>query len=119
MYKPPSLGQFELVVLSAVQALGDKAYGRAIHAKVCELLSDEDVNMGGVYVTLERLTEKDMLYAWMADPTPERGGRRKRYYRIEAEGALALQQSLDTSKRIYEALGKSWRLGKWRPHRIR
>jgi DNA-binding PadR family transcriptional regulator len=106
-------------VLSAVEILKKGAYGRAIHGKVSELSGDRDVNIGGVYITLERLREKGYLTAWMADPTPERGGRRKRYYRLEEAGARALQESLSTSQRIYESLGDSWRIGKWRPHRLK
>jgi DNA-binding PadR family transcriptional regulator len=89
------------------------------HAKVSELSGDKEVNLGAVYVTLERLSEKGYLESWMADPTPERGGRSKRYYRLEAEGARALQKSLSTSQRIHEALGDSWRIGKWRPRRAK
>ena len=119
MANTDSLGQFEQLVLSAVEMLRDKAYGRAIHAKVSELSGDKEVNLGAVYVTLERLSEKGYLKSWMADPTPERGGRSKRYYRLEAEGARALQKSLSTSQRIHEALGDSWRIGRWRPRRAK
>jgi DNA-binding PadR family transcriptional regulator len=113
-----SLGQSELVVLSAVKMLRENAYGRAIWQKVCELSGDKDVNLGGVYVTLERLREKGLLDSWMANPTPERGGRSKRYYKLEPPGALALEESLKTTVRITEGLTKTGGL-KWRPFRIK
>ncbi len=108
-----SPGQFEQVVLAAVQLLQEKAYGRAIYKKVCELCREREVNLGGVYVTLERLTQKGFLKSWMADPTPERGGRAKRYYKLLPPGSRALQESYGTSERIHGALGDSWRIGKW------
>jgi len=113
-----SLGKFEHIVLSAVDALRDKAYGRAICRKVSELTGDPDLNPGGVYVTLERLTEKGLLTSWMADPTPERGGRSKRYYKIEAAGKQALQEADATAKRMFEARGKIWGIRKPKPERI-
>ena len=110
-----SLGKFEHVVLSAVEMLRDKAYGREIYRKVCELTGDKDVNLGGVYVTLERLTEKGMLTSWMSDPTPERGGRSKRYYKLLIAGARALDESRATLERVSEGLGESWSIRKWKP----
>ncbi len=99
-----TIGQFEQIVLVAVCVLKDEAYGRAIYSKVCELAAKRKLNMGAVYVTLERFTQKGFLGSWMADPTPVRGGRAKRYYRLQAKGVRALRSSLVTSRRIHEAL---------------
>ena len=111
--KPDTLGQFEQLVLTAVTLLRDKGYTLTIHKKV-EELSGKRVNLGSVYVTLDRLEDKGYLASWLADPTPERGGRRKRFYRLLEAGGRALQESASTARRIYEALDESWGLLKWR-----
>ncbi|HEY2383195.1 MAG TPA: helix-turn-helix transcriptional regulator [Terriglobia bacterium] len=103
-----SLGHFEQMVLSAIVALGDKAYGVTIHEKVEELSGDKPVSAGAVYITLDRLEDKGHIRSWLADPTPERGGRRKRYYQLQAAGARALEESLRTALRMINAVEESW-----------
>ena len=112
MVRPDSLGQFEQLVLAAILALSDDAYGVTIHSKVQELARPKAVSLGAVYVTLDRLEDKGLVASWMSDPTPERGGRAKRCYRVEALGERALQESAVTAKRIWDAIaevfGKEW-----------
>ena len=106
------LGQFEQLVLTAILSLREDAYGVTIHGKVQELARPRPVSLGAVYVTLDRLEDKGMVSSWLSDPTPERGGRAKRCYRIEAVGERALQESAVTAKRVFDeitaALGKDW-----------
>lgn len=101
------VGHFEQLVLSAVLALGDDAYGVSIYERV-RAMGRRDVNLGSLYVTLERLERKGLLKSWFSDPTPERGGRRKRFYRLEPAGEVALNESLEASKRAYEETRKSF-----------
>jgi len=103
-----SLGHFEQVVLSAIVALGDKAYGVTIHEKVEQLEDDRPVSPGAIYVTLDRLEDKGLVRSWLADPTPERGGRRKRYYQLQAAGERALSESLRAALRMVGAVEESW-----------
>jgi DNA-binding PadR family transcriptional regulator len=110
---PESLGTFEQLVLSAVCALRDDAYGMAVHARV-EQLGGKAVKLGAIYVTLSRMEEKGLLTSEETEPLPERGGRRKRCYRLQDEGKRALQESAITAKRVYETVRASWRWGKWR-----
>jgi PadR family transcriptional regulator PadR len=112
MAKPDSIGQFEQLVLTAILARRDDAYGVSIHSKVEELASPKPVSLGAVYVTLDRLEDKGMIKSWLSDPTPERGGRAKRCYRLEALGERALEESAVTAKRIWDGIvavwGKDW-----------
>jgi PadR family transcriptional regulator, regulatory protein PadR len=109
MARPPdSLGQFEQLVLTAVLTLREDAYGVTIHAKVQELAQPKSVSLGAVYVTLDRLEDKGLVASWLSDPTPERGGRAKRCYRLEALGARALQESAVTAKRIWDEIAEVW-----------
>jgi PadR family transcriptional regulator, regulatory protein PadR len=111
MAKPDSLGQFEQLVLTAILSLHDDAYGVTIHSKVQELARPKSISLGAVYVTLDRLEDKGLIASWLSDPTPERGGRTKRYYRLEALGERALEESATTAKRMFDAIGKVWGRG--------
>ena len=115
MGEPISLGQFEQIVLTAILTLGNNAYGVTIHAKVEELSRPKRVVLGAVYATLDRLEDKGLIASWLSDPTPERGGRSKRHYRLEKTGERALQDSVITAKRICDVVEHAWR--KWKPAR--
>jgi PadR family transcriptional regulator PadR len=108
MAKPDSLGQFEQLVLTAVLTLREDAYGVTIHAKVQELARPKAVSLGAVYVTLDRLEEKGLVTSWLSDPTPERGGRAKRCYRLEGLGERALRESAVTAKRVWDGVAEIW-----------
>jgi DNA-binding PadR family transcriptional regulator len=107
-----SIGQFEQLVLTAILTLRDDAYGVSIHSKAQELARPKSVSLGAVYVTLDRLEDKGLITSKLSDPTPERGGRAKRCYQLEALGERALQESAVTAKRIWDVtskvLGKKW-----------
>jgi PadR family transcriptional regulator PadR len=114
-----SVGQFEQMVLTAILSLRDRAYGVSIHQKVQQLAQPRDISLGAIYVTLDRLEDKGMVRSWLTDPTPERGGRAKRCYQLEALGERALQESAATSRRIWETVEEalSGRRPKWNPVR--
>jgi PadR family transcriptional regulator, regulatory protein PadR len=124
---PESVGQFEQIVLTAILSLRDEAYGVSIHEKAAALVRPKRVSPGAVYVTLDRLEDKGLISSWLADPTPERGGRSKRYYRLEALGERALEESAATAKRVWEAVAEMWgdlaegvrKRPKWNPARPR
>src|SRR5881296_3700294 len=97
MANADSLGQFEQLVLTAILSLREDAYGVTIHAKVGELAHPKAVSLGAVYVTLDRLEDKGMVSSWLSDPTPERGGRAKRCYRLDRPPSESLQLLRSTS----------------------
>ena len=80
-----SLGHFELLVLLALLRVGDEAYGVPI-ARAIEQSSGKPVILASVYNTLERLEQKGLVRSTFGDPTPERGGRAKRYFAATAAG---------------------------------
>src|ERR1700721_4266446 len=96
--KSESVGQFEQLVMTAILALRDDAYGVSIHSKVEDLAKPKAVSLGAVYVTLDRLEDKGYLASWLSDTTPERGGRAKRFYRLEALGEGGPRESGGTAK---------------------
>ena len=116
-----SVGQFEQLILTAILRCGQDAYGVTIHASVEDLSRPKSVALGAVYATLDRLEDKGLISSWLSDPTPERGGRSKRHYRLETEGERALRDSVQTARRICEAVVSEWGTGiwsgKWKPVR--
>jgi len=111
MAKAESLGQFEQLVLTAVLTLREDAYGITIHEKVAELAHPKNVSLGAIYVTLDRLEDKGMVASRLSDPTPERGGRARRYYHLEGAGEAALQEAALTAKRIWDVASQAWGRG--------
>src|ERR1700748_2166072 len=112
-----ALGRFEQLVLTAILALGENAYGVTIHAKVEELAKPRKVARGAVYATLDRMEDKGLIASWMSEPTPERGGRSRRHYRLEKPGEEALRETAKQAQRMIETISK--RLGglTWKPSR--
>jgi PadR family transcriptional regulator PadR len=99
------LGEFEQLVLTAVMLLGENAYGMTIHERVEELRPRTVVSIGAVYTTLDRLERKGLVRSWHSDPTPERGGRSKRFFVVEGAGERALRESLERAIGMASALG--------------
>ena len=92
MNKTTYLGEFEHMILLAILRLGDEAYGMSIRDEL-EAQAQREVTRSAAYITLERLTKKGYLATRMGDPSPERGGRAKRYYELTAAGKEALRES--------------------------
>ena len=93
------LGRFEEIVILALARLRENAYGVPIRREIAER-TGRDVSFGAVYTTLERLERKGYVSSRVGEPTPERGGRAKRYFRIEAPGRRALNSSRETIARM-------------------
>lgn len=93
------LGEFERATLLALIRLGPNPYGVTIRQELENRL-ERNVSIGAVYTTLDRLEEKGFVSSWRGDPTPERGGRAKRFFRIEAKGRIALEASIEETHRI-------------------
>jgi DNA-binding PadR family transcriptional regulator len=89
------LGGFELLVLLALIRLGDEAYGVPISDAI-EQSSGREVSVGSVYITLGRLAAKGLVSSRLGEPTPQRGGRAKTYFRVTAKGLREAQQARRT-----------------------
>ena len=103
MGRRDTLGEFEQSVLLAIAHLGDQAYGVTVRQEI-ERRTRRDVAIGALYTTLERLETKGYVSSSMSDPTPERGGRSRRYFHLRAAGATALKQSRDALARMWDGL---------------
>jgi PadR family transcriptional regulator len=97
------LGEFEQMVLLAIAHLDGDAYGIPIVEEI-ERRTGRSVARAAVYVTLRRLEEKGFISSRMSDPTPERGGKGRRYVKLETEGARALREARRASERMWQGL---------------
>lgn len=100
MAKGENLGELEHVVLLALARLGqDEAYGMAIVDEI-GARTGRDVSVGAVYSALDRMERKGLLVSEIGAPSPERGGRARRFYGLRDPGREALMES----RRAFEAL---------------
>lgn len=92
--KAAALGDFEQLVLLGVRRLElqESAYGAAIRQEI-HARSGRDVSINAVYTTLDRLEGKGFLKSWVGDPTPQRGGRRRKFYALRPAGVAALRHA--------------------------
>ncbi len=103
MSSPHVLGEFEQIVLLAILRLDENAYGVTIRAEIRECTGRE-VAPGALYTTLDRLEEKGLVTSRMGDPTPERGGRAKRFFAVSATGVQAVAQAQQGFRRLLMGL---------------
>lgn len=97
------LGEFELMLLLAVLHLGEEAYGVPISSEL-ERNRGRSVSVGSVYAALERLEAKGLIVSDLGDPTPERGGKAKRYFRITKEGLRQVHETRRVLTRMWQVL---------------
>ena len=93
MVKPDIPGGFEQMVLLAVMRLGEGAYGMAVRREL-ESRTGRETALGAVYATLDRLEAKGWVSSAEQAGAPERQGRARRFFRVTAPGATALEQAL-------------------------
>jgi PadR family transcriptional regulator PadR len=87
-----TLGPFEYQVLSILLRQPRDAYGATLQERI-EDATGQDVSIGAIYTTLDRLERKGLVKSRWGEPTAERGGRRKRYYEIDASGREAVYRT--------------------------
>jgi DNA-binding PadR family transcriptional regulator len=88
------LGTLELIVLLSVICLGTEAYGMPIRDEIHRRIG-RNISFGAVYVTLQRLESKGLVKSRMGEPTAERGGRAKKFFRVSKAGLQAVRRSQD------------------------
>jgi PadR family transcriptional regulator PadR len=103
MKKRDYLGSLELMVMLALIRLGDNAYGVPISREI-EKTSGREVALGSVYATLERLEQKGLVSSELGEPTAERGGRAKKYFRVKAKGLREIRQTQAVLKKLWRGL---------------
>jgi len=82
-------GGLEQIILFALVRLGGEAHGPALVEEI-EDRTGRKISPGAMYTVLDRLTEKGHVEGWIGDSAPERGGRRRKVYRVLPDGAREL-----------------------------
>lgn len=100
------LGEFEEIVLLTVAILQGEAYGVSI-AEEIEARLGRNVSLGAIQTVLKRLEEKGLLSSAFGEATKKRGGKRKRYYHITAEGRRILEQTREQRLALWNAIPKT------------
>ena len=86
------LTDFELMILLATLRAGEEAYGVQI-AREIEATGGRNVLLGAVYAALERLERNGLMGSRLGEPTGERGGRAKRFFRVTPRGLRAVKET--------------------------
>jgi PadR family transcriptional regulator PadR len=97
------LGEFEHIVVLALMRLADRAYGVTVRQEI-EFRTKREVSIGAIYATLDRLEAKGYVRSRFGDPTPERGGRSKRFFRVTAKGVAAVNRTQRALQKMSEGL---------------
>ena len=103
MSRREHLGEFEQIVLLAVLRLREEAYGVPIRQEI-ERRTGRALTVGALYRTLDRLEEKGYVSSRFGEPTPERGGRSRRYFTVRPIGLRALRATRDALAAMWEGL---------------
>ncbi len=98
------LGEFEHIIVLALLRLENQAYGVTVRQEI-EFRTEREVSIGAVYATLGRLERKGYVKSRRGDPTPERGGRSKRFFRVTAKGVAAVNRTQRALQSMTEGLG--------------
>ncbi len=104
------LSRMEELILLSVWRLQNDAYGLQIRTNLSELV-EQELSVGAVYVPLKRLKKRGYLSSWDSEPTDERGGRTKRFYKLTEKGVRALQQVKTVQENAWSGLpdlGLGW-----------
>jgi PadR family transcriptional regulator, regulatory protein PadR len=99
--------KLEEIFLLAIWRLQDNAYGVKIK-KMIKQIADKEISYGALYFTLDQISKKNLVAKTIGEPTPVRGGGRKIFYRLTADGTEALKQAHKLHSAIWE--GISFRL---------
>jgi len=103
MSKDSLLGTFEEQVLLAIVHAGENAYGMQIRRQIEERIG-RSVAIGAVYSTLDRLETKGFASSWLADAEAVRRGRPRRFFKLEAAGAGALEAAREAHARMWRGV---------------
>ncbi len=106
------VGEFEILLLVSIRLLEstkELAYGVTIQERAAELCAGiRSVSFGSIYQTLNRMEKKGYVRSWFGDPTPERGGKAKKFYRLTRKGSLAMQRTMELKQRLSNVVRTIW-----------
>ncbi len=93
----------EQLILFALVELDEEGYGASVGRSI-EARTGREVSPGAIYTALDRMETRGLVSSWVGEPTPERGGRRRKHYRVTPEGATALRRSVQVMRDMADGL---------------
>jgi PadR family transcriptional regulator PadR len=103
------LGPLEQIILLALVRLKSNAYGMTVRREI-EERTGRNISIGAIYATLERLEAKGYVSSFTGVPTPERGGRAKRFFRLAPGGEEALRVSHEAVRKMTQGVKWRWEI---------
>lgn len=103
--KGENLGEFEELVMLTIGVLDNQSFGLAIKKELEERLNRR-VSLGALHASLRRLWHKGYLESWLGEATRERGGKRKRYFKVTLEGQMALRRMMENRKMLWASISE-------------
>lgn len=100
------LSRSEEMLLLAVWRLQDNAYGVTIRDQL-KAVTGKTWSFGALFVSLDRLSKKGFVTSYYSDPLPQRGGRRRRMYRLNKAGRQALLDIRVVEKALWDGVSES------------
>ncbi len=97
------LTKTEEILLLAIWKLNDEAYGVKVREKVMDM-TGKLFTYGNLYCTLDQLTGKGFVMKYKGEPTPERGGRAKTFYKLSEKGLTALQEAFEINQSVWDGV---------------
>lgn len=99
------LSRIEELILVSIAKLGEDAYCVTILTEA-QKHSGKKWKLSDIYIPLGRLESKEYLHSWLGDPTPERGGKSKRYYKLTRLGVEALKEVRKVEQSMWDGLSE-------------
>ena len=100
------VGEFEKLLLFALLRLGEPAYGVTLRREI-EARTGRSIAAGAIYTAMQRMERRGFVSSWLGEATAVRGGKRKRFYQLEASGVEALREAYDALRLMAEGLDPS------------
>jgi len=94
------LSRSEEIILLTILKLGEEAYGVQIREQIFNDTGDT-WSFASIYTPLDKMTRKEFVFKVKGDPSPERGGKSKFYYKVTEDGIKALQEIQEAQKQIW------------------
>jgi PadR family transcriptional regulator PadR len=105
------IGDFEQLILFALVRLGRDAYGVSIRREI-DARTGRTVSPGALYTALDRMEARGFVTSRLGDPTPERGGKRKRLYSLQPAGERALARAYESLRQMSSGVSARLRTSK-------
>ena len=103
--KGTNLGEFQEIVMLSILILKEEAYGVTIQEEIDKRMK-RSISRGALHTALTRLEEKGFITSGYGEPTPERGGRRKRYYEVSNKGLATLHEAKELRENMWGLIPK-------------